>query len=210
MKKLSIILILSLLFLVGCNRKNDKFMSEYLNIKDKNHVFREVTFNELKDSFNSGTHIIYFGWPECPWCQQYVYYYNLQAKENDIDEIIYYNHNSIRNYQIKNNDVIINNQFLELVELLKEENVNNKKVVTILDENGNEIKDIDNISDDNIETIPWIYAPSIYLIKNGEVVGVPLSTLPSHLAVNGSVPLLNVSQQEELKSNLNELFSLYN
>lgn len=66
-----------------------KFAKEYTLLNEDN-VF---VYKDIKDIINileDGTGVVYLGFPECPWCQQYVIYLNDLAKENNIEKIYYY------------------------------------------------------------------------------------------------------------------------
>lgn len=100
MKKIFII-IMSVMFIVtGCSEKNnnndivmtdaDKFSAEYVKV-DKENPFVYRTLEEANAILENGTGIVYLGFPECPWCQQYVVYLNEVAKDYEIEKIYYVN-----------------------------------------------------------------------------------------------------------------------
>lgn len=67
-----------------------KFSKEYLKVPEDN-VFVYKTADEIIDVLKSGTGIVYIGYPECPWCQDYAKYLNEVAKEMKIKKILYGN-----------------------------------------------------------------------------------------------------------------------
>lgn len=69
---------------------SERFASEYTEV-DKDNLFIYKTEREIIEILKNGTGIIYFGFPECPWCQRYVAMLNEVAKEQEITEIYYYN-----------------------------------------------------------------------------------------------------------------------
>ena len=82
---------------------NNKFSDEYTLVGEDN-VFVTKTASEIIDVLENGTGIVFFGFPECPWCQHYVQYLNEAAKNNKVKEIYYYNikedrANNTKNYQ---------------------------------------------------------------------------------------------------------------
>ncbi|MBR5227795.1 MAG: thioredoxin family protein [Clostridia bacterium] len=89
---------------------NIKFSVDYKNVGTDN-VFKYATQEEILNGFE-GTSIIFFGFPTCRWCQGYAPVLNELAKENGIDEILYYNIKSDR----KNKTEFYNN----VVEIVKE------------------------------------------------------------------------------------------
>lgn len=80
-----------------------RFAEEYTLVPDDN-VFVYSTASEIIDILENGTGVVYLGFPECKWCDQYVVYLNEIAKERNISEIHYYNiredrSNNTENYQ---------------------------------------------------------------------------------------------------------------
>ena len=72
-----------------------KFAEEY-KMADKNgknidNVFTYRSMNQIIKILENGTGIVYFGFPECPWCQQYVYYLNEVAKSKGLEKVYYRN-----------------------------------------------------------------------------------------------------------------------
>ena len=67
-----------------------KFSSEYLEVGTDN-VFKFKTIEEVIKILEKGTGIVFFGFPECKWCQRYAVYLNESAKEADIENIYYLN-----------------------------------------------------------------------------------------------------------------------
>lgn len=116
-----VILIGIVIFLVVKNGKRDtvvneksdavKFAEEYTEIDDDN-VFVYSDVDEIIDILESGTGVIYLGFPECKWCQRYVTYLNEVAKSRGIDKIYYYNIRQDRNDNSEN--------YLKIVELIKD------------------------------------------------------------------------------------------
>lgn len=101
MKRIDIIMIVvfvllvllgAYLFLIKPNIKNDslKFSEEY-NLEDKENIFVYKTTEEIIKILENGTGVVYLGFPECPWCVEYVKYLNEVAKDSDISKIYYKN-----------------------------------------------------------------------------------------------------------------------
>ena len=74
---------------------SEKFAKEYgwvdENGKKTDNVFVYRTPEEIIKILKNGTGIVYLGFPECPWCGQYVVYLNEVAKENNVEKINYLN-----------------------------------------------------------------------------------------------------------------------
>ena len=65
-----------------------KFSSEYTEVSD-NNVFVYRNASEIVRILENGTGVVYLGFSECKWCQQYVTYLNEAAQEdrsNNTDE----------------------------------------------------------------------------------------------------------------------------
>lgn len=81
----------------------EKFAQEYTLVPDDN-VFVYSSIDEIINILENGTGVVYLGFPECQWCDQYVVYLNEVAKERNISKIYYYNiredrTNNTENYQ---------------------------------------------------------------------------------------------------------------
>lgn len=74
---------------------NNNFTLEY-NLVEENNVFVYESIDEILITLNKGTGIIFLGFPESIWSQNYVKYLNEVAIEKNIDIIYYYNFKSIR------------------------------------------------------------------------------------------------------------------
>ncbi len=126
MKRKNIILIIALLIVlaIACyfiwkyvvpsnNQDKDaiRFSEEYTKVPEDN-VFDYVSATTIIEVLTSGTGIVYLGFPECAWCQQYVVYLNEVAIENDIDKIYYYNIKDARSNNTEN--------YKEITEILSE------------------------------------------------------------------------------------------
>ncbi len=107
MKKLVALLLTFLLVLAGCNMvevtkveddtKTDaiRFSKEY-ELNDNNNIYVYATYDNVMDTIESGSGIIYLGFPSCDLCTKIVPVLNKAAKEKNIDEILYYNFKDIR------------------------------------------------------------------------------------------------------------------
>ena len=101
MKKKIIGLLLVMMFvLVGCSNADEinvdvktdgvRFSEEYTMVEENNpFVFKSLS--EINKILENGTGIVYLGFPECPWCQQYVQYLNEVANDYELEKIYYCN-----------------------------------------------------------------------------------------------------------------------
>lgn len=89
-----VILIISSYFIFFKKDKNitdaEKFAKEYTKLSSDN-VFTYKSLKEVNKILEKGTGVVYLGFPECPWCQEYVKYVNEVAKKVGLDKIYYFN-----------------------------------------------------------------------------------------------------------------------
>lgn len=113
-KNLKIVICLAiLLFSTACangvqnnNNINDsiKFKQEYEALNndsivmsiDESNSIKYVDFDEVINILTTGTGVIYFGFPGCPWCRNMIPVLFDVADTNNIDTIYYYNPRDIR------------------------------------------------------------------------------------------------------------------
>lgn len=85
-----------LLYFVLNNKNNEndnvRFAKEYADSQvGEDNVFVYKNIDEIINILKYGTGVVYFGFPECPWCQAYVKYLNETAKDANIEKIYYFN-----------------------------------------------------------------------------------------------------------------------
>lgn len=83
-----------------------KFSLDYTEVGEDN-IFVYRTDEEIIKILEGGTGIVFFGFPECPWCQAYAPMLNEVAKESGIEEIYYYNIKDIRKANTENYQKIV-------------------------------------------------------------------------------------------------------
>lgn len=69
---------------------NVRFKLEYAEV-DENNIYVYATKKEVLDAFEADEAVVFFGFPDCVWCQAYVKYLNEIAKEYGVQKILYYN-----------------------------------------------------------------------------------------------------------------------
>lgn len=83
---------------------SEKFKQEYetlnnnsviMNI-DENNPIKYVNFEKLMGILTTGTGVIYFGFPGCPWCRNMIPVLFEVSDSNNIDTIYYFNPRYIR------------------------------------------------------------------------------------------------------------------
>lgn len=146
---------------------NNNNQKEYFSIKmPENAPVRYSSYEEIFEIIEDGTGIIYFGFPECPWCRNVVPVLINSAIEYGVKDNIYYlNNREDRNTLSLNNkgevvtDKEASNDYLKLIEVLK--------------------KYLPSYNGLNDEDIKRLYFPTILFVKNGRVIGLE-QTLPSY------------------------------
>lgn len=88
-----------------------KFASEYKNVPEDNR-FVYATSDQVLEMFEKGTGLVYFGFPECPWCQKLTPLIDKAAKQEKLDKVYYFN---IREARQQNDDT-----YQEIVDYLKD------------------------------------------------------------------------------------------
>lgn len=94
-----------------------KFSDEYTLVSDKN-IFEYSDINKIIDIIDNKTGVIFFGFPDCPWCQYYAKYLNEFAIEKGINTIYYFN--------IKHDRDINSSKYQKLIDLLNKDLVNDE------------------------------------------------------------------------------------
>lgn len=80
---------LSGLLLTGCASPQSNYaradMTGYESLKDTDHVFYDISVNDMVEGMDAHkTFVVYFGFAQCPWCQEAVPVLNAVAKENQM------------------------------------------------------------------------------------------------------------------------------
>ena len=175
-----------------------KFMIEYENLNNKlkadginkhteiniieENVIKYSNYNEIVSVLDSGTGVIYFGYPECPWCRNAAPELVKVAKETGLETIYYFNDMSIRDQKSldDNGNIIVD----------KEGTDEYYNLLTRLSDYLGSYKGL------NDETIKRLYVPTVVFVKEGNIVGVHIGTVESQ--TDPSI-LLNDEQREELQ-----------
>lgn len=167
------------------NPNNNKLYPE-VSISNDNPV-KYSSYDEIFEVLKSGTGVIYFGFPECPWCRNLVPVMLSAAKEVEIDTIYYLNIKDDRDVLMlnENGDIITekegNKKYFELVE----------KLDSILDDYI--LTDNDGKSVSTVEK--RIYTPLLIFVKNGKIIAHHTDTVDSQ---TDPYVALNDRQSEEL------------
>lgn len=168
------------------NGKDTGYNQTYptLDIKSYNPMLYS-NYNEIFEILEKGTGIIYFGFPECPWCRNLVPVLVSSALESKVDKIYYLNIKEDRNTLTLTKKGKIKTE--------KQGNENYLKLVDIL-------KDYLPVYDGlNDETIKRIYLPTVIFVKDGKIIGVQESLESYQKRVeNNPFDLMTEAEQKEL------------
>lgn len=188
---------------VSCDA--DRFKSEYEALSGKDNGYggthldisiptenkiEYVNSTRVKQVLSNGTGVIYFGFPECPWCRNMIPTLLDVANEYNVD-ILYLNNKAERD-TIKLDDT-------GKVVMEKE---GSKDYYDILDLLGEKASVYNGLND---ETIKRLYFPTVVFVKDGEIVAFHEGTVDSQ--EDASV-YLDAAQQKELKATLKGYFEL--
>lgn len=95
------ILTLLALFMIGCSSTSNVVstptatsetldtLEEYADLESSD-MFTILDKTGVENMLNHGTGVVYFSFPECPWCQRYITYLSSVASEYDVN-VKYYN-----------------------------------------------------------------------------------------------------------------------
>lgn len=149
------------------NGKKTTSGKEYLDVeilKDNNIQYKTLKeINEIID----GTGVIYFGFPECPWCRNAIPLILEAAKEVGISEIYYCNAKDERNelYLDENGNIITKKEGSE-------------DYNTLLLKLKDTLSVYGGLNDENLKRL---YFPTLLVVKDGEVLAFHEGTLDTQL-----------------------------
>ena len=155
---------------------------DYLSVVlSRNNQFHYASFEEIMDVLN-GTGVIYFGFPECPWCRNIVPVLSEAASETGIEKIYYFNALSMRDTKIldENGNVITEQEGTD-------------EYYQLLEAMSSVLGPYEGLND---ESILRLYFPTVVFVKDGKIVKIHVGTLDSQ-----KDPYLGLTteQREEIK-----------
>ena len=169
------------------NDKEDSRGRKYLEVSiDEDNGIVYASFDELYELLTKGTGVVYFGYPECPWCRTAVPMLIQAASNTGLEEIYYFNAKDIRDVKSLDEDGNIVTE--------KEGTDEYYKLLEVL---GDHFWAYEGLND---ESIKRLYFPTVVFILEGEVVGIHIDTIESQK--DARVPLT-----EEQKSELVNIYT---
>lgn len=167
---------------------NDKINHYYMNVNIlENSNVKYKNANEIIDILKNGTGVIYFGFPECPWCRNLVPILVDTLNEYTMP-FYYYNAYEIRDnkHLDDNGDIVVDKEgtkeYYEIVDILKDY-----------------LGEYSGLNDNSIKRL---YFPTIVFVKEGKILYVHTGTLDSQ-----EDPY--VSLTDEQKNELANIISVY-
>ena len=160
------------------NRNGKEYV--HVDIKDNNKIYY-ATYQEIMDLLDHGTGVIYFGFPECPWCRNMIPVLLDVAEETSIEKIYYFNALSMRDTRILKDGVIVT------------EKEGTEEYYKLLDALSSVLGPYAGLNDDSILRL---YFPTVVFVKDGTIVGSHEGTLDSQ---EDPYIVLTTEQKEELK-----------
>ena len=119
---------------------------------------------EILQLLTDGTGIIYFGFPECPWCRSIIETFLDVCKETGVTKVYYLNNRDERDERELAEDGSI--------KVTKEGTDAYKKILELMGDKASVYIGLED------ETIRRIYFPTILTVKDGKILDVHVSALP--------------------------------
>ena len=186
-----------------------KFKREYEEYNDKNYdngkpyfnislssknLFKYITEEDAVKFLSEGTGVIYFGFPQCPWCRSLVPYLEEAGEKYGLYQIYYLNIREIRDsYKVEDKKAVIDKTGTESY----------YKLLDLLDKYLEEYNITDEKGKKYDTGVKRLYAPTTVAVKNGKIVGFNEGTVDSQ----EKFVALNDDEIKELKQKLSTMFA---
>lgn len=164
--------------IVSSCESEDTIMKNYPSINDENHIFEELTINNVIDKLEKKeSFYLVMGFPECPWCQSLMPVLNSVAKEYEGITIYYLAIKEMRD---------------------NEEDANHETYIQL---EKNYFKEAVDIEKNRLN------APTFVKVENGKMKQYHLNTVSTHiLNENNVLPPLTEEEKDELEGILRNFF----
>lgn len=164
------------------NGKQTDTGKKYLDVKIKNHEsIIYADYSRVFEILNSSG-VIYFGFPECPWCRNVVSVLLDAASETGVNKIYYMNNRGDRDIQsLKDGKISI-------------EQAGTDNYYKLLKKLGDKASVYEGLNDDSIKRL---YFPTVVIVKDGKVIDLIVGTVDSQ---KDPYKALNDKQRAELKN----------
>lgn len=148
----------------GKEIENTNYSYMNISIQDNNAIeYKDA--NEIIDILKNETGVIYFGFPECPWCRNLVPVLVNTVSDYSIGPIYYFNARDIRDTKTldENGNIVVEKEgtkeYYEIVDILKEH--------------------LGSYAGLNDESIKRLYFPTVVFVKDGKIKLVHVGTVDS-------------------------------
>ena len=173
------------------NGKETSYGGNYLEIDVSNdNGIKYTDYEEVFSILENETGVIYFGFPECPWCRNLVPVLIDAKDEVGLDTIYYFNNMEDRDIKELDDDGNI---------VTKKEGT--KKYYKLVEKLESVLGSYKGLNNDSIKRL---YYPTVIFVKDGKIVDYHIGTIESQ--ENPSVELTK-EQYNELKETLEEKMS---
>jgi thiol-disulfide isomerase/thioredoxin len=171
------------------NQTNESNGKTYPTVElNNNNPFVYASVDDIKNLFDNGTGVIYFGFPTCPWCRNLVPVLNEAVNNTSIEKVYYYNIKSIRSsISFDDNNKLVNEKGDDFYYYLLDKLDSYLTEYTIKDKNN---KDYDTKE-------KRLYAPTVVFVKEGKIIDVHEGTVDSQ---EDPYVVLDDKQKDELMS----------
>ena len=166
----------------------------YFEVKlTNNNLFKYIKAKDAVKFLKEGTGVIYFGFPQCPWCRTLVPYLEDTGKTLGVKQIYYLNIHDIRDdYAVEDKKVVQSQKGTdEYYEILK-----------VLDKYLKEYKVKDDNKKEYSTGVKRLYAPTTVVVKDGKIVDFLQGTVDTQ---EKHVPLTD-EEKSALKKKLSSMF----
>ncbi len=144
---------------------------DYLEVSiSKDNPIVYSNYDEIFKLLEEGSGVIYFGFPECPWCRNLVPNMLEAAKDVGVDKIYYFNNKKDRDtLELKDGEVVTKEEGTKDYKKLLEKLDSVLSEYVLEDEDEKEVKTGEK----------RLYYPSIVVVKDGKIVDFHEGTLDS-------------------------------
>lgn len=175
-------------------KKYESNNEDYFEVKlSTNNLFKYIKAKDAVKFLKEGTGVIYFGFPQCPWCRTIVPYLEDTGKTLGVKQIYYLNIHELRDdYEVDGKKVVQTkkgtDEYYEILQVLDKY----LKDYKVKDENNKEYS----------TGVKRLYAPTTVVVKDGKIVDFLQGTVETQ---EKNVPLTD-EEKSSLKKKLSSMF----
>jgi len=180
------------------NKGNDYNDKKYLELDiSKENIIEYATEEEIVEILEDGDGVIYFGFPNCPWCRAMINPLLETAKDNNVKKVYYLNILELRDsYEVEDKKVL----------RTKEGSDSYYKILDELSEYLTDYSITDVKGKEYATGVKRLYAPTVVMVKDGEVKAFHEDVVES---LEDPYAGLNEEQDKELRTIFNDMITKY-